>query len=63
MYFTSLIITTWLFYERSEACCLRLREDLRCPADLNVACRGQGTSTHPTVTPQLIWFKPLTDNQ
>ena len=40
MYFLALVTTIWLYYERAEACCLQLREDLGCSDDILGECRG-----------------------
>ena len=56
MYFLALVVTVWFFYERAEACCLQLRQDLGCSSNVLETCKGVGggcsqlmsqTSLHP----------------
>ena len=39
MYFTALLITIWFYYNKANNCCLKLRRDIGCSANVLEACQ------------------------
>jgi hypothetical protein len=56
IYFVALLTTTWFFYERAEACCLRLREDVGCSGDILETCKGVQGGCKQLMSEE--WLKP-----